>query len=415
MTTEVLVRKYLLEYKEPYSDLTRYNVRSMLSQIKLFGNDGASSLPPVKFTYQALDNSPGSTNKGFGTEGEVVSWPNPSAWSNINGNYIQNTSNIGLGIYTDVIDMNGDALPDRVVFARDDPYDFWTVYLNNGAGFGPGENWPNPSAWDNVNGNYIKNTSRYDFGTYTDVIDINGDGLPDRVVFNNDCNPPYGEACPWTVYFNNGRGFDQGISWPNSSAWNNIEGNYIQNTSTVKFGTYTLVMDMNGDGLPDRVVHDREEPYKTWTVYFNNGSGFGPPVDWPNPSAWSNINGNYMQNTSTIGLGTYTDVIDMNGDGLPDRVVFNKDCNPPAECPWSVYFNKGPFADLLSKVENGIGGTIEISYLPSTAYEDAGGNKVNKIPFVVQTVNSYTETDGKENSYKHKYFYSGAKFDPVEV
>ena len=65
MTTEVLVRKYLLEYKEPYSDLTRYNVRSMLSQITLYGNDGASSLPPVKFTYQALDNSLGSINKGF--------------------------------------------------------------------------------------------------------------------------------------------------------------------------------------------------------------------------------------------------------------------------------------------------------------------------------------------------------------
>jgi len=568
MTTEVLVRKYLLEYKEPYSDLTRYNVRSMLSQITLYGNDGASSLPPVKFTYQALDNSLGSINKGFANVVEPEgNWPNFSAWSNVNGNYIQNTSHQGLGIYTDVIDMNGDALPDRVVFAKDDPYDIWTVffnngagfdetgtnwpnpsyfdqwdhvngnyikntsrwgygtytdvidmdgdglsdrvvfgkdcsppfetncpwtvyfnnngngfqeqedpnwpnpsawhrihgnyikntstiglgtythvidmngdglpdrvvynkdcsnppeipcpwtvYFNNGAGFGGPEDWPNPSAWSNINGNYIQNTSNLKFGTYTHLIDMNGDGLPDRVVFNKDCTPPYGTNCPWTVYFNIGKGFDQGVSWSNPSAWHPVEGNYIQNTSTIKLGTYTDVIDMNGDGLPDRVVFDKEDPYDTWTVYFNNGSGFGPlvGVDWPNPSFWSNINGNYIQNTSNIDLGTYTNVMDMNGDGLPDRVVFNKDCTPP-NCPWSVYFNKGPFADLLSKVDNGIGGTIEISYLPSTAYEDAGGNKVNKIPFVVQTVNSYIEKDGRDNSYTHKYFYSGASYDSVEV
>ena len=566
-TNDALVRKYLLEYKEPYSDLTRPNVRSMLSQITLYGNDGASSLPPVKFTYQALDNSLGSTNKGFGTAEEVFSWPNFSAWSNVNGNYIQNTSHQGLGIYTDVIDMNGDALPDRVVFAKDDPYDIWTVFFNNGAGFdeigtswpnpsyfdqwdhvngnyikntsrwgygtytdvidmdgdglsdrvvfgkdcsppfetncpwtvyfnnngngfqeqedpnwpnpsawhrihgnyikntstiglgtythvidmngdglpdrvvynkdcsnppeipcpwtvyfnngtgfGGPEDWPNPSAWSNINGNYIQNTSNLKFGTYTHLIDMNGDGLPDRVVFNKDCTPPYGTNCPWTVYFNNGKGFDQGVSWPNPSAWHPVEGNYIQNTSTIKLGTYTDVIDMNGDGLPDRVVFDKEDPYNTWTVYFNNGSGFGPleGVEWPNPSAWSNINGNYIQNTSNIDLGTYTNVMDMNGDGLPDRVVFNKDCTPP-NCPWSVYFNKGPFADLLSKVDNGIGGAIEISYLPSTAYEDAGGNKVNKIPFVVQTVNSYTQSDGRGGSYTHKYFYSEAKYDPIEV
>jgi len=545
-TNDTLVRKYQIQYKEPYSDPAKYNVRSLLSQFTLFGNDAVSSLPPVKFTYQALDNSPGNTNKGFGTAQEVFSWPNPSAWSNVNGNYIQNTSHLGMGIYTDVIDMNGDALPDRVVFAKDSPLNIWTVYLNNGAGFDQGTSWLNPSFWDNVNGNYIKNTSWWGFGTYTDVIDMNGDGLPDRVVFAKDrpfdCwtvyfsngttgfgegeswhNPsvfgrvdgnyikntstiglgtythvidmngdglpdrvvldkdsPYntwtvyfndgtkfgpgedwpnpsiwsningnyiqntsnvglgvythvidmnGDGLPdrvvfdkespydtWTVYFNNGKGFEKGVNWPNPSIWSSVNGNYIQNTSNVKLGTYTHVIDMNGDGLPDRVVFDKDEPYNTWTVYLNNGSGFGPPlgVDWPNPSAWSSVNGNYIQNTSNVDLGTYTDVIDMNGDGLPDRVVFNKDCDPP-NCPWSVYFNKGPFPDLLSKMENGIGGTIEISYLPSTAYEDAGGNKVNKIPFVVQTVNSYTEKDGRDNSYTHKYFYSEASYDPVEA
>jgi hypothetical protein len=72
---------------------------------------------------------------------------------------------------------------------------------------------------------------------------------------------------------------------------------------------------MNGDGLPDRVVFDRLTPqYKTWKVYFNNGSGFDNGTDWSNPSAWSYYYGNYIRNTGAN--GTYTDLIDMNGGGI---------------------------------------------------------------------------------------------------
>jgi len=205
------------------------------------------------------------------------------------------------------------------------------------------------------------------------------------------------------------------VDWPNPSAWDDIWGNYIRNTKSL-YGTYTDVIDMNGDGYPDRVVYDRwTSEYKTWKVYFNYGSGFGSGVDWPNPSAWHATKGNLIRNDYVSGgynYGTSTDVIDMDGDGLPDRVVYDK---TSPYYTWSVYFNKGPVSDLLSKVENGIGGTTEITYLPSTAYEDLSGNKVNQIPFVVQTVRSYTQKDGRGNSYLYKYFYSDASYDPVEV
>jgi hypothetical protein len=76
---------------------------------------------------------------------------------------------------------------------------------------------------------------------------------------------------------------------------------------------------------------------------------------------------------------------------------------------WNVYYNKGPVPDLLSKVENGIGGTIEITYAPSTDYANTF------LPFVVQTVSSYTQKDGRGNSYLYKYAYSGGFYDSSEV
>jgi len=354
-------------------------------------------------------------------------WSNPSIWkSGIYwfGNVIRDIDTHGTS--TDVIDMNGDGRPDRVVYDKDYNYDpqnpqpaYWKVYLNTGSGFDPNYiSWLNPSPWSDINGNYIRNTNTLGYGTYTDVIDLNGDGLPDRVVYNKNCTSPY-TNCPWTVYFNNGSGFDPGVDWPNPSAWDDKGGNYIRSNYVLigdeiyNYGTTTDVIDVNGDGLPDRVVYDRwTSEHKTWKVYFNYGSGFGLGVDWPNPSAWDNIRGNLIQDIDLYGSGSITGVMDMDGDGLPDRLVYDR--TSPYNT-WSVYFNKGPISDFLSKVENGIGGTTEISYLSSTAYEDGSGNRVNHVPFVVQTVRSYTQNDGRGNSYLHKYFYSDAFYDSAEV
>jgi hypothetical protein len=140
-TNNALVKKYQLEYKEPFSDPNAYNVRSLLSQITLYGNDGSSSLPPVKFSYQELDNRPAPNNQNRGFADEAI-WPNPSASGPRGGNYIRNNYVIDVynyGTFTDVIDMDGDGLRDRVVYDREPPYtppdSFWTVYFNyNGSG-----------------------------------------------------------------------------------------------------------------------------------------------------------------------------------------------------------------------------------------------------------------------------------------
>jgi RHS repeat-associated protein len=457
-TNDNLVRTYQLQY-------TILNVKSLLSLITVYGSDNTSTLPPTTFTYQThtlgfqqqgtlwsnpaasgiingnyirnTDSNGVSTNvidmngdglldrvkkndacqypftncdwsvypnNGTGFDTSPVSWPNPSAWHPTDGNYIQNSNTNGA--YTDVIDMNADGLPDRVVYNRSCAYPYtncpWKVYFNNGTGFNAGVDWPNPSPWDNTRGNYIRNTDSN--GVSTNVIDMNGDGLPDRVVYNRSCAYPY-TNCPWKVYFNNGTGFNAGVDWPNPSAWHPTDGNNIQNSNTN--GAYTDVIDMNGDGLPDRIVYNRScaYPYTNcpWKVYFNNGTGFGAGVDWPNPSAWHPTDGNNIQNSNTN--GAFTDVIDMDADGLPDRVVYDR-TYPYTQ--WSVYFNKGPVPALLSNVENGIGGTIGFTYLSSTAYQN------NHLPFNVNTVSSVSVDDGNGVISTTNYTYSGGYFSAAD-
>ena len=365
-------------------------------------------------------------NELIGFQGDIYDdgkdWFNPSGGEAIVGNYIRNRN--AWGTYTDVIDMNADGRPDRVVYNDDcsAPYETncpWTVYFNNGNGFDEqtDPNWPNPSAWSAIYGNHIRNSNAY--GTYTDLIDMNGDGLPDRVVYDRE-SPYTPPDSYWTVYFNNGSGFDPGVHWYNPSAWSVINGNYIRNTSS--FGTYTDVIDINGDGLPDRVVYDRFSPYippdSFWRVYLNNGSGFNEGVDWENPGAWALTGGNYIRENYFDGVyvyGTRADVIDMDGDGLADRVLYDKD-NPYNT--WSVYYNNGPVPDLLWKMENGIGGSTEITYMPSTAYVDSEGKKLNHLPFVIQTVSSYTvksNKDGTGASYTTEYIYADGFYESSEL
>jgi len=500
-----LVRRYQLQYA-----LTPiYSTRSQLSSVKLYGSDNTNYLVPTNFTYfnqwsdntePALWDNPSACessgagsnirdNGGYGyweildlngdavpdrattftTDGlcthstnkwrvyfnngegfnDDVEWQNQGYLGGTAGNAIRvwhHNPPID-GSKTDLIDMNGDGLPDRVVYDKTTPYDTWTVYYNTGtgSGFGSSNDWPNPSAWGSVNGNYVRNVDSN--GSYTDVIDMNGDGLPDRVV--KDKTSPYDT---WTVYLNNGSGFNPGMDWSNPSGNGPIEGNYIRNTHDWA-GIYTDVIDMNGDGLPDRVV--KNTATGGWTVYFNTGSGFEGPLgtSWPvqaydpcfhireadafgqmscdlmdlngdglpdrlalgvvyyntgsgfGPQSWWPFESGLYATRATDAGGTYVDTFDINGDGMPEQV------NTSLEYPpflWQVHPNLGPLPDLLQKVQNGIGGTIEFTYRPSTDYVNT------YLPYAVQTVSSIKTDDGNGVISTTDYTYAGGFFSTTE-
>ncbi|WP_419768876.1 RHS repeat-associated core domain-containing protein [Arcobacter sp.] len=157
--------------------------------------------------------------------------------------------------------------------------------------------------------NYI--TGSDTSGVYSALMDMNGDGLPDRVSAKNYKTGETGLH----VALNNGNGFDAMQLWY-ASGQGPHTNNYITGSDTN--GVYSALMDMNGDGLPDRVGHHN---YKTGVnglhVALNTGSGFGEFKLWL-PSGQGPHTNNYITGSNTS--GTYSALIDMNGDGLPDRV-----------------------------------------------------------------------------------------------
>ena len=235
----------------------------------------------------------------------------------------------------DYFDINGDGLPDRII--KEGPSGKFKVRLNNGGDFGPETTWPGGKV---THGTYIRNHILQD--TYADFIDMNGDGLIDQVFWDKGDITPFLE-----IYFNTGSGLKTTwTTWaPNLSAWRNygfdqyrlrhIE-NVAENTANDGKGSNISgqLMDINGDGLPDYVVkrtallhHNHEydeadlEDHSKLIVCYNNGHGFEDPVQW---NATDNACLTDMCEVGAIWIsGDSWDYMDMNNDGLPDRVAKN--------------------------------------------------------------------------------------------
>ena len=163
-----------------------------------------------------------------------------------------------------------------------------------------------------------------------DMVDMDGDGRVDRLEVR-ECaasNP----GLEWCWHRNNGAGFDPPVYWPTpgvnfGNAGYFYDGHGLPHVLTsVHMGftedfdetrarrTTSMILDLNGDGLPDF--------YSVQQASFNNGAGFDPAVPWTLPESAHDalaeirpLDVNAMQRT----------VADMNGDGLPDLITNYKD------------------------------------------------------------------------------------------
>ncbi len=119
----------------------------------------------------------------------------------------------------------------------------------------------------------------------------------------------------------------------------------------------------------------------------SNGSGFDGPVNWH----------------SYDGLGVYNAdsfwISDYSGDGMSDIMYL---CDSPHK--YKVMENNSSH-DIITSVDNGVGGKTTISYKPSTTYDNT------QLPYNVNTVSSITVSDGKGNSSKTSYTYSKGYHD----
>jgi RHS repeat-associated protein len=111
------------------------------------------------------------------------------------------------------------------------------------------------------------------------------------------------------------------------------------------------LMDMNGDGLPDRIVGDAKAG--GFNVYLNNGFGFSSkPTFWKDPRAVA-----VPANTPDLGKidayegdKLYLTIRDVTGDGLPDRVYRTEFISPDGANGW-----KSEFGFSVAANKNGLG------------------------------------------------------------
>ena len=165
--------------------------------------------------------------------------------------------------YSQLMDMNGDGLPDKVAHKNwETGAAGFYVGLNNGAGFDAPQNWitsfVSGETWQN-------NPIHTDSGqTHSQLTDMNGDGLPDKVAHKNWETGADG----FYVGLNNGHGFGLPCQWrsplgptSNYSVCSNTEDvRYLAKYYKYDFSAFASanftnasIMDINGDGLPDRI------------------------------------------------------------------------------------------------------------------------------------------------------------------
>jgi hypothetical protein len=233
----------------------------------------------------------------------------------------------------DTFDLNGDGIPDYVVANSDAAIPAcatstasrpaWKVYLGtpfnqngNGGGFSnTAIDWCAPSRFVRQDKTESDGSGSTLTRTIRDTIDMDGDGRPDLVI---------ADSTNWQVYLNTGTGFSANpVSYPAP-------------VTSLSANAAHMMMDFNGDGLPDLVqAPPLEPPYydpvcggsatqrlQCLNVYYNTGQGFAAPTKVP---------------------FTYTfrvdDLVDVNGDGLPDLIQRNVYGSTPTE--WRVALNTG--------------------------------------------------------------------------
>lgn len=291
--------------------------RSLLKTVTTYGSDDSTPLPAQTFTYQ------GNTNAV--SFGPVVQWGGfTPVESGVETFVTEQWSGSTVG---DLVDIDGDGLPDWVVYDSTTSPNQFLVQKNLGKpgsssfgsqySFGPSATSGNPvpsgsSSWAALNSQYVR------------LRDINGDGLPDKV-----CGwYAYGYNTPNTftnfmVMTNTGTGFStSATAWPVSDgpAAAGTDLNLYQCVESG--GVNSGFFDINGDGLPDRVMsgYHTQGPMTNFIVQFNTGSGF-TTTNFFGPYDSQNWNTNA---SSYVWAGIETPNVhmaDLNGDGLPDRVM----------------------------------------------------------------------------------------------
>lgn len=139
--------------------------------------------------------------------------------------------------------------------------------------------------------------------------------------------------------------------------------------------------DFNGDGRDDIAIYGT-----SLRILYSKGASF---VNVAGPT----ISGEGLSGTA-----------DFNGDGRADLLIDAYDNLGRRE-------STGDWPNLVSHVTGMLGGTTQLAYTPSSAWNRTPGTLM---PFVIPTVTSVTVNDGRGVTGTTTYAYRGGRSDTVE-
>ena len=151
-------------------------------------------------------------------------------------------------------------------------------------------------------------------------------------------------------------------------------------------------VDLNQDGRGD-LVHANQD--NDIGVYLSTGSGFEAPI------LLQNHGGSFQDNNMQFA--------DLTGDGRPELIHIGNEA-------LGVNASYGTQPDLMTVIENGVGGRTEINYAPSTRWwtGDDALDQYLPLGFVVQTVESAITYDGRGGVGRTDYNYAGGLWSDAE-
>ena len=276
-------------------------------------------------------------------------------------------------------DVNGDGLADLVQSYDTDPARH-RVWLNTGSGWSL-STWTVPTE-----AGFVKDDGQ---SNGVQLADVNGDGLDDLL-------QSYGNSPgQHRVWLNNNAG------WAAATAVVPLGTEFTEGFDD-RIDNGVRLADVNGDGRVDFIQADGGVSGQQ-RVWLNNGLAWdNPTYNVPPEAAFTEPSNGHADNGVRLA--------DVDGDGLIDLI--QSDGGDAAQ--HQVWLNSGEAPDLLVEVGNGIGGNTSVTYQPSTAFDNTGGDGHPDLPFVLQTAVSVTTYDGMGNSYTVTTIYAGGFFDAVE-
>jgi RHS repeat-associated protein len=249
-----------------------------------------------------------------------------------------------------------------------------------------------PSGWSNTTAYHLPLPLFSGYSTTTglggELVDLNGDGLPDFIAYNNGSSNYQNAA-----YINTGKGWI-----PAPPAMLPPTALYYNNTPNG-----AAFIDFDNDGLPDLLAGNS-------ATHLNTGSGWMTATpDYRLPRAL------YQYNRGNPG----NEFIDLNADGAADLIWSWQDGSTSTK---GAYVNSRVNPDRLASVTNGLGVTVFVTYAPLTETVTAGGGdpvyeKDTGASFPVTdaigpmyVVKTVSHEDGAGGWYDIGYRYGGLRF-----